>query len=98
MGRERGAIGGAVFFVMAPGVVVSLVPWLMTGRQVRDPLPGRGALRAVGLVLLVAGVIGYVLGSSRIALEGLGTPAPVAAPERLVVGGLYPGWWPRTRR
>ena len=25
----------------------------------------------------------------RFAVEGLGTPAPVAPPERLVVGGLY---------
>jgi protein-S-isoprenylcysteine O-methyltransferase Ste14 len=87
--RARAAIGSAVFFVLAPGVFMGLVPWLLTGWRVRDPLPYWAPLRLLGAALLVAGTT--VLGQAfvRFVVEGLGTPAPVAAPERLVVGGLY---------
>jgi len=40
-------------------------------------------------VLLVAGLIALIRAFARFVVEGLGTPAPVAAPERLVVGGAY---------
>jgi protein-S-isoprenylcysteine O-methyltransferase Ste14 len=46
-------------------------------------------MRALGAVLLVAGLIALVGAFARFVVEGLGTPAPVAAPERLVVGGVY---------
>lgn len=39
--------------------------------------------------MLVAGLIALVAAFLRFAAEGFGTPAPVAAPERLVVGGVY---------
>ena len=41
------------------------------------------------MIVLVAGVIVLVGAFARFVMEGLGTPAPVAAPERLVVGGVY---------
>ena len=31
MRRPTAAIGSAVFFILAPGVVVGLIPWLLTG-------------------------------------------------------------------
>jgi protein-S-isoprenylcysteine O-methyltransferase Ste14 len=40
-------------------------------------------------VLLVVGVAVVVHSFARFALEGLGTPVPVAPARRLVVGGLY---------
>ncbi len=85
----RAAAGTAAFFVLAPGVVAGLVPWLLTGWEVDEPLPYWLPLRVVGLALLAAGVA--VLGHAfvRFVVEGLGTPAPVAPTERLVVGGLY---------
>src|SRR5215213_5124132 len=46
-------------------------------------------MRPLGGVLLVAGVFALVRAFVRFVVEGLGTPAPVAAPERLVVGGAY---------
>jgi protein-S-isoprenylcysteine O-methyltransferase Ste14 len=46
-------------------------------------------MRVLGGVLLAAGVIALVGAFARFVVEGLGTPAPVAAPERLVVGGVY---------
>jgi protein-S-isoprenylcysteine O-methyltransferase Ste14 len=82
-------VGSALFFVVAPGTVVGAVPWLLTGWQVQDPLPYWTPLRVVGAVLLIAGVAVAAQAFVRFVVEGLGTPAPVAAPERLVVGGLY---------
>jgi protein-S-isoprenylcysteine O-methyltransferase Ste14 len=80
-------MGSAVFFVVAPGVVVGLVPWLLTGWDLRFDWPL--AARVVGLVLVVAGVAVLVEAFARFVLEGLGTPSPVAPTERLVVGGWY---------
>jgi protein-S-isoprenylcysteine O-methyltransferase Ste14 len=82
-------VGSALFFVVAPGTVVGAVPWLLTGWQVQDPLPYWTPLRVVGAVLLIAGVAVAAQAFVRFVVEGLGTPVPVAAPERLVVGGLY---------
>ena len=89
MRRPTAAIGSAVFFVLAPGMVVGLIPWLLTRWQVREPLPYWMFMRALGAVLLVAGLIALVGAFVRFVVEGLGTPAPVAAPDRLVVGGVY---------
>src|SRR5918995_4151712 len=90
MRRSTAAVGSAVFFLLAPGVVVGLIPWLLTrGWQVREPLPYWVPVRVLGGVLLVAGLIALVRTFVRFVVEGIGTPAPVAAPERLVVGGIY---------
>ena len=90
MRRSTAAVGSAVFFLLAPGVVVGLIPWWLTGGwQVREPLPYWAPMRPLGGVLLVAGLIALVRAFARFVVEGLGTPAPVAAPEHLVVGGVY---------
>src|ERR671913_1045659 len=90
MRRSTAAVGSAVFVVLAPGVVGGLIPWLLTGGwRVREPLPYWAPVRVLGGVLLVAGLIALVGAFVRFVVEGLGTPAPVAAPERLVVGGAY---------
>jgi protein-S-isoprenylcysteine O-methyltransferase Ste14 len=46
-------------------------------------------MRLVGAVLIVLGVPALLHAFARFVLEGFGTPAPVAPPEHLVVGGLY---------
>jgi protein-S-isoprenylcysteine O-methyltransferase Ste14 len=79
MRKRRAVVGSILFFVVAPGTVAGLIPWL----------PGFWPLRVVGLVLLVAGAGFLVSAFVRFVVEGLGTPAPVAAPQRLVVGGVY---------
>src|SRR5215218_6749127 len=95
MRRPSAAVGSAVFFLVAPGTVVGLIPWLLTGWQLRQLVPPYWApmrmLGAIllGAILLVAGLIVLVQAFVRFVVEGLGTPAPIAAPERLVVGGLY---------
>src|ERR687894_273941 len=89
MRRTTAAVGSAVFFLLARGVVVCLIPWLLTGWRVREPLPYWAPVRVLGGLLLLAGLVALVHAFVRFVVEGLGTPAPVAAPERLVVGGAY---------
>jgi protein-S-isoprenylcysteine O-methyltransferase Ste14 len=87
--RARAAAGSIVFLVVAPGVVAGVVPWWLTRWRVEEPLPYWLPLRILGVVLLVAGLGVLFSAFARFVVEGVGTPAPVAAPERLVVGGLY---------
>jgi protein-S-isoprenylcysteine O-methyltransferase Ste14 len=89
MRRRTAAAGSAVFFLVGPGVVVGLIPWLLTRWQAREPLPYWAPMRVFGGILLLAGLIALVGAFVRFVVEGVGTPAPVAAPERLVVGGVY---------
>ena len=87
-GRKGNAIlGSAVFFALAPGFVAGVVPGLLTGWEVGERLPA--PLRAFGAVLGLLGIAFLLHAFARFALEGLGTPAPVAPTERLVVGGVY---------
>ncbi len=90
MRRRTAAVGSTVFFFLAPGVVVGLIPWWLTnGWQAREPLPYWMPMRVLGGIVLIAGLIVLVGAFARFVVEGFGTPAPVAAPERLVVGGVY---------
>lgn len=86
MRRLRAALGSALFLVIAPGVVAGLVPWLLTGWDSAGPPPW---LQVLGWALLAAGVAVLLEAFARFVVEGLGTPAPVAPTETLVVGGLY---------
>jgi len=86
MSKAAAAAGSAVFFVLAPGVVAGLVPWWLTGWRVQ---PVWAPLRWLGVVLLVLGVGVLVSAFVQFVMKGIGTPAPVAPTERLVVSGLY---------
>jgi protein-S-isoprenylcysteine O-methyltransferase Ste14 len=84
--RVVAAAGSAVFFVLAPGIVAGLLPWLITGWRVEPIWP---PLRVLGWVVLIPAVVVLVSAFVRFVVEGFGTPAPVAPPSRLVVGGFY---------
>src|SRR3981189_659774 len=95
-GREGGAgpkkiavLGSALFFAVAPSSVAGLVPWWITHWEFRPPFFDLEATRAVGILLIVAGLPGLVDSFARFALQGLGTPAPIAPTQNLVVTGLY---------
>ena len=87
--KIRAAFGSIVFLLLAPGVVAGVVPWWLTRWEVHEPLPYWALLRVVGVALVAIGVGGLLHAFARFVVEGLGTPAPVAPTERLVVGGLY---------
>jgi len=83
------AAGSAVFFVLAPGVVAGLIPWWLAGWRVEQPIPYWAGLRVAGAALLAVGAVILVSAFVQFVVEGVGTPAPVAPTERLVIGGLY---------
>jgi protein-S-isoprenylcysteine O-methyltransferase Ste14 len=86
MRRVRAVAGTVAFLVIAPGVVAGVIPWLITGWEANEWwLP----VRVAGGLLVAAGAAVVLEAFARFALEGIGTPAPVAPTERLVVGGAY---------
>src|SRR6476659_3997789 len=87
--RTISVLGSAVFFVVAPCTLAGLVPWSITGWEFRPPFFDLDATRAVGILLIAAGLPGLIDSFARFALQGLGTPAPIAPPQNLVVTGLY---------
>jgi protein-S-isoprenylcysteine O-methyltransferase Ste14 len=86
MTRARAAAGSLFFLLLAPGVAAGLVPWLLTGWDSASPWP---PLRLLGALLIAVGAAVLLHAFARFVIEGVGTPAPVAPPDRLVVGGLY---------
>jgi protein-S-isoprenylcysteine O-methyltransferase Ste14 len=86
MDRARPVIGTLVFLVVAPGVAAGLVPWLITDWDANAWWP---PVRAIGWAMIAAGLAVLLEAFARFAIEGLGTPAPVAPTKRLIVGGAY---------
>ena len=89
MRKTIAVLGSALFFAVAPSSVAGLVPWWITRWEFGPPLFDLDATRAVGILLIVAGLPGLVDSFARFALQGLGTPAPIAPTQNLVVTGLY---------
>ena len=85
----KAMLGSALFFVAAPGVLAGLIPWWITHWEFLPPFFGLRAIRGVEILLIVAGLPGLVDSFARFALQGLGTPAPIAPTQNLVVTGLY---------
>jgi protein-S-isoprenylcysteine O-methyltransferase Ste14 len=85
----RDAVATALFLIVAPGAVVGLVPWLITGWREAPALLGFAPLRWLGMVLVGLCVLILLDSFWRFAREGLGSPAPVYPTERLVTTGLY---------
>ena len=87
--RTLALLGSAVFFLVAPCTLAGLVPWWMTGWRLQPPFLGLELMHGVGALMILAGVPGLVDAFARFALQGLGTPAPIAPTRNLVVTGLY---------
>jgi protein-S-isoprenylcysteine O-methyltransferase Ste14 len=87
--KARALLGSFVFLLLAPGVTAGLVPWWLTRWEVNAAIPYGLAPRALGagVAVLAAGVL--LVSFLRFALEGIGTPAPVAPTRKLVIGGPY---------
>ena len=87
MKRAWALLGSAVFLVIAPGTLAGYIPWTFTRWQMHAPF--FPFARGLGVALIVAGLPALLDSFARFALQGLGTPAPVAPPSRLVATGLY---------
>ena len=86
MTRAQAAAGSLLFLLVAPGVVAGLLPYGITGWESHDPPL---VLQVPGIALIAAGSAVLLAAFARFVREGIGTPAPVAPTEHLVVGGLY---------
>jgi protein-S-isoprenylcysteine O-methyltransferase Ste14 len=85
--RSLAAVGSAIFFLLAPGVVAGLLPWTITKWRAGGASPW--PLRAAGFALLGTGLAVLLSAFVRFVMEGSGTPAPVAPTRQLVIGGMY---------
>jgi len=89
MSKAIAVLGSSLFFVIAPLVLAGFVPWWVTHWEFRLAFFGVDLTRILGGILIIVGVPGLVDSFGRFALEGLGTPAPIAPTQKLVVTGLY---------
>ncbi|WP_442582727.1 methyltransferase family protein [Mesorhizobium sp. ASY16-5R] len=88
MRKSTAAFGSVLFFIFVPCVVAGLVPFLLTDRY-QLPISTQPAVVIMAGILISVGLAVLIHAFVRFAVEGLGTPAPVAPTARLVVGGIY---------
>ena len=78
-----------LFTALIPGMVTIYVPYLLLSRS-WDTVHSPHALLAIpAMLIILAGIAGYCRCVWEFAVRGLGTPAPLDAPENLVLTGLY---------
>lgn len=73
------------FTFVVPGTVAVYLPWSLA--RGRAPASGLGLAAAMVVLALGAGIYAWCVWD--FATFGRGTPAPIDAPKRLVVRGLY---------
>lgn len=78
-----------LFTVIVPGTVAVIVPIWMAGGCAALRATPRGPGPLLAAPLLLAGAAIYLGCVWDFATKGRGTPAPIDAPKRLVVAGLY---------
>jgi protein-S-isoprenylcysteine O-methyltransferase Ste14 len=81
--------GSLLFFLIAPGTVAGLIPWVISGWQQQSAFFGLTPLPWLGGALIMLGAPILLTSFARFALEGLGTLASIYSTERLMTTGLY---------
>jgi protein-S-isoprenylcysteine O-methyltransferase Ste14 len=89
MKRVSALLGSAIFLVVAPGTLAGYVPWTIGHWHFAAPLLGFFPFRIIGALLIATGLPVLLDSFARFAIQGLGTPAPIAPPRHLVITGLY---------
>jgi protein-S-isoprenylcysteine O-methyltransferase Ste14 len=87
--RVSAVLGTAAFLILAPGTVAGLIPWWISHWRLHPPFLGFPPFRAIGVLLIAAGVAVVLESFGRFALQGIGTPAPIFPTRHLVVEGVY---------
>jgi len=77
-----------VFTVLVPGTFGVYIP-MAIARGTGAKAAGFGFYWLVGFGMLMLGALIYLVCVMEFAVRGRGTPAPIDAPKRLVVSGLY---------
>ena len=81
----RIALKNLIFTLLVPGTVAIYLPLLIAGSRSPTSRPAF----VIGLALLVVGAATYAWCVWDFATFGRGTPAPIDAPKKLLVRGLY---------
>jgi protein-S-isoprenylcysteine O-methyltransferase Ste14 len=89
MASLRRSVTVSVLFTLfgGPGMLLVFVPWLLTRFRMAPGEPS--ALRVLGPVLIVAGLVPLLESIGRFVVVGRGTLVPAVPTEHLVVSGLY---------
>jgi protein-S-isoprenylcysteine O-methyltransferase Ste14 len=87
--RVGAVVGSIVFLFVAPGIVAGLIPLWISRGQMGPPFLGFEPLRWLGALFLILGGALLIETFARFALQGVGTPAPIAPTKTLVVTGSY---------
>ena len=87
MTRGLAVLGSAVFFLIAPTTVAGVVPWWISRWRLQAPFFDLQLIRWFGVILILLGIPVLVETFTRFALQGGGTPAPVAPTQHLVITG-----------
>jgi protein-S-isoprenylcysteine O-methyltransferase Ste14 len=82
-------LGSALFFLVAPVLIAGVVPWWVSHWSMQEPLFGLSFTRMLGVFLILIGIPVLLESFARFALQGRGTPAPIAPTRHLVVTGSY---------
>lgn len=81
---------GSILFLVVPAIVALWIPSLLTsGWRLQPPVFGFPGERALGAALGLAGLFLLLTCVTLFAIQGQGTPAPVAPTRTLVVSGPY---------
>lgn len=78
-----------LFTALVPGVVTVYIPYSLLTQAGNAFGWASPILMVPALALFLTGMAGYGYCAWEFAVRGLGTPAPLAPPKRLVVSGLY---------
>ena len=78
-----------LFTVFVPGAVTLYAPYTLLSRSGGNLEPADLSLVFPASVCILFGVAIYLRCAWDFAVEGLGTPAPIDPPKKLVVAGLY---------
>jgi len=78
-----------IFTIIAPGSVTILFPHLVLNSGGELFQFRLGIMKYAGHLLIIPGVAIYLRCAWDFTFKGLGTPAPMAAPVKLVKSGLY---------
>lgn len=87
--RLKAVLGSIAFLFVAPGIIDGVVPWAISKWAISPSLLGVEPIRWLGVVLMLFGGALLLETFARFALQGLGTPAPIAPTKTLVVTGSY---------
>jgi protein-S-isoprenylcysteine O-methyltransferase Ste14 len=78
-----------LFTVLVPGTVTVYIPYTLLSGSDGKGVVTNGALALTAGSCILIGIAIYLRCAWDFAVEGLGTPAPIDPPRKLVVTGIY---------